>query len=111
LTVRILGVSLIVGGGALLAWFMASQRPVQAVRRGRRRVRFDHSLDLTAPVAAVAESEPFVLAPDDRPISRRVLGLFWLLLLIAVVAVGIAGGLWSLGRLIFRAITNGLGGG
>jgi hypothetical protein len=74
-------------------------------------VRFDHSLDLTAPVVAVAESEPFVLAPDDRPISRRVLGLFWLLLLITVVAVGIAGGLWSLGRLIFRAINSGLGGG
>jgi hypothetical protein len=104
--VQVFGVGLILGGIALLVWFFATQGATTSFRRARRRVSFDHSLELTVPATRMRDPSRFVLARDDRTIGRRLLGVLWLLVLIAVVAAAVAGGLWGLGRLIVRAISG-----
>jgi hypothetical protein len=107
--VQILGIGLIGGGITLLAWFLASQAPGRPpsspLHRGRNRVRFSSSFDLTAPVATVTSSSPLLLRKDERSFGRRLLGLGWLIVLIALVAAAVAAALLGLGRLIVDAIT------
>lgn len=106
---RILGIGLIGAGITLLAWFLVSQdsgRPAASPsHRGRTRVRFSSSFDLTAPIATVTSSSPLLLRKDERSFGRRLLGLGWLLVLIALVAAAIAAALLGLGRLIVDATT------
>ncbi len=114
---QIVGAFLVVAGFGLLAWFIAAQRtapparhsppaPTTASRARRRRVRFGHALELTASPMSVPDGRYFALAPEDRGVGRRLAGIAWLIVLIAVLAAALAGGLWAIGRVITEAVTS-----
>jgi hypothetical protein len=85
-------------------------RRAPGVRRPASRnfstVTFEQSFDLTAVGPEPARAAPFVA--EQEPVRRpsRVVGLIWLITLVALAATAVAMLLWGAGQLVMKSITN-----